>query len=114
MGSSQFWAVSSAAEHRSYTPGATGSNPVPPTKLLDVNHRFRNVGHHPVNGLHPPDAFAGSNSRKIYKHWERFDVPVFNPVRLMAVRGTMAMRRGKPAKANLASEKASPHADGSL
>ena len=25
-------AVSSAAEHRSYTPGATGSNPVPPTK----------------------------------------------------------------------------------
>ncbi len=25
------WAVSSAAEHRSYTPGATGSNPVPPT-----------------------------------------------------------------------------------
>ena len=26
-----FGAVSSAAEHRSYTPGATGSNPVPPT-----------------------------------------------------------------------------------
>ena len=27
----ELWAVSSAAEHRSYTPGATGSNPVPPT-----------------------------------------------------------------------------------
>ena len=25
------WAVSSAVEHRSYTPGAVGSNPTPPT-----------------------------------------------------------------------------------
>ncbi len=27
------WAVSSAVEHWSYTPGVTGSNPVPPTRL---------------------------------------------------------------------------------
>jgi hypothetical protein len=27
------WAVSSVVEHRSYTPGVTGSNPVPPTKI---------------------------------------------------------------------------------
>jgi hypothetical protein len=27
----KLWAVSSAAEHRSYTPGAVGSNPTPPT-----------------------------------------------------------------------------------
>jgi hypothetical protein len=31
-GCSHIWAVSSAVEYRSYKPGVTGSNPVPPTR----------------------------------------------------------------------------------
>jgi hypothetical protein len=35
------WAVSSAAEHRSYTPGAVGSNPTPPTTYIHGKLRVR-------------------------------------------------------------------------
>jgi hypothetical protein len=35
------WAVSSAEEHRSYTPGVTGSNPVPPTTYRKQYPRMR-------------------------------------------------------------------------
>ena len=56
----KLWAVSSAAEHRSYTPGATGSNPVPPTTYSRHRCRLRGgcgfftVQLYPLAGdLHP-------------------------------------------------------------
>ncbi len=33
VGHLSVWAVSSVVEHRLYTPAATGSNPVPPTRI---------------------------------------------------------------------------------
>ena len=33
VGHFSVWAVSSVVEHRLYTPAATGSNPVPPTRI---------------------------------------------------------------------------------